>query len=76
MREDNRAIIRASSAASKAADYLLAFRDRELTEAPVSPPCFSILIFLQSKWCSHDRSCQPTFGAWYQSGLWFDRRMA
>ena len=40
MREDNRAIIRASSAASKAADYLLAFRDRELTEAPVSPPVF------------------------------------
>jgi antirestriction protein ArdC len=27
MREDNRAVIRAASAASKAADYLLAFRD-------------------------------------------------
>ena len=27
MREDNRAIIRAASAASKAADYLLSFRD-------------------------------------------------
>ena len=27
LREDNRAIIRAASAASKAADYLLAFRD-------------------------------------------------
>jgi antirestriction protein ArdC len=27
VREDNRAIIRAASAASKAADYLLAFRD-------------------------------------------------
>ena len=40
MRENNRAIIRASSAASKAADYLLAFRDRELTEDPVSPSVF------------------------------------
>ena len=30
MREDNRAIIRAASAASKAADYLLAFRDQNL----------------------------------------------
>jgi antirestriction protein ArdC len=30
LREDNRAIIRAASAASKVADYLLAFRDREL----------------------------------------------
>ncbi len=29
LREDNRAIIRAASAASKAADYLLAFRDAE-----------------------------------------------
>src|SRR5215467_13409902 len=27
LREDNRAIVRAASAASKAADYLLAFRD-------------------------------------------------
>lgn len=30
LREDNRAIIRVASAASKAADYLLAFRDRDL----------------------------------------------
>jgi antirestriction protein ArdC len=30
LREDNRAIIRAASAASKAADYLLAFRDAAL----------------------------------------------
>jgi antirestriction protein ArdC len=38
LREDNRAIIRAASAASKAADYLLAFRDRELGgEDPVAP---------------------------------------
>ena len=29
LREDNRAIIRAASAASKAADYLLAFRDAD-----------------------------------------------
>ena len=29
LREDNRAIIRAASAASKAADYLLAYRDRD-----------------------------------------------
>ena len=29
LRDDNRAIIRAASAASKAADYLLAFRDRD-----------------------------------------------
>jgi antirestriction protein ArdC len=29
MREDNRAVIRAASAASKAADYLLACRDGE-----------------------------------------------
>jgi antirestriction protein ArdC len=29
MRADNRAIIRAASAASKAADYLLAFRDAD-----------------------------------------------
>jgi Zincin-like metallopeptidase len=40
LHEDNRAIIRAASAASKAADYLLAFRDRELTEDPVAPPMF------------------------------------
>ena len=33
LREDNRAIIRAASAASKAADYLLAFRAGELTAA-------------------------------------------
>jgi len=31
LREDNRAIIRAASAASKAADYLLAFRDGDTT---------------------------------------------
>jgi antirestriction protein ArdC len=38
LREDNRAIIRAASAASKAADYLLAFRDREpVTEQPSAP---------------------------------------
>lgn len=29
LHEDNQAIIRAASAASKAADYLLAFRDRD-----------------------------------------------
>jgi antirestriction protein ArdC len=29
LREDPRAIVRAASAASKAADYLLAFRDRQ-----------------------------------------------
>jgi len=33
LREDNRAIIRAASAASKAADYLLAFRSAEQSEA-------------------------------------------
>jgi Zincin-like metallopeptidase len=33
LREDNRAIIRAASAASKAADYLLTFRIRDL-DAP------------------------------------------
>jgi antirestriction protein ArdC len=33
LREDNCAIIRAASAASKAADYLLAFRTSELPEA-------------------------------------------
>jgi antirestriction protein ArdC len=37
LREDNRAIIRAASAASKAADYLLAFRDRNDTADPVAP---------------------------------------
>jgi antirestriction protein ArdC len=31
--EDNRAIVRAASAASKAADYLLAFRDRPASSA-------------------------------------------
>jgi antirestriction protein ArdC len=36
LREDNRAIVRAASAASKAADYLLAFRDR--LPAPARPP--------------------------------------
>jgi antirestriction protein ArdC len=35
LREDNRAIVRAASAASKAADYLLAFRDR--LPAPARP---------------------------------------
>jgi hypothetical protein len=34
LREDNRAIIRAASAASKAADYLLAFRDVDLAKPP------------------------------------------
>jgi antirestriction protein ArdC len=34
LREDNRAIIRAASAASKAADYLLAFRDNDQSPAP------------------------------------------
>jgi len=34
MRADDRAIVRAASAASKAADYLLAFRDAAGTEAP------------------------------------------
>lgn len=39
--EDNRAIIRAASAASKAADYLLAFRDRDPgTADPVAPAVF------------------------------------
>jgi antirestriction protein ArdC len=33
LREDNRAIIRAASAASKAADYLLAFRDPAAADA-------------------------------------------
>jgi antirestriction protein ArdC len=40
LHEDNRAIIRAASAASKAADYLLAFRDRDdeaLVESPDVP---------------------------------------
>ncbi len=32
LREDNRAIVRAASAASKAADYLLAFRPHAATE--------------------------------------------
>jgi antirestriction protein ArdC len=38
LREDNRAIIRAASAASKAADYLLAFRDPvpETAEHPLA----------------------------------------
>jgi antirestriction protein ArdC len=36
MREDNRVIIRAASAASKAADYLLAFRDQD-TDLPADP---------------------------------------
>ena len=38
LREDNRAIIRAASAASKAADYLLAFRDCDPASQPVAPP--------------------------------------
>jgi hypothetical protein len=42
LREDNRAIIRAASAASKAADYLLAFRDREL-DAPAAANTVSAL---------------------------------
>jgi antirestriction protein ArdC len=37
LREDNRAIIRAASAASKAADYLLAFRENDLAAAPPLP---------------------------------------
>jgi antirestriction protein ArdC len=48
LREDNRAIIRAASAASKAADYLLAFRDHDLiAEDPVAAP-----IFLEPDRCS------------------------
>ena len=38
LREDNRAIIRAASAASKAADYLLAFRDRDPASESAAPP--------------------------------------
>jgi antirestriction protein ArdC len=38
LREDNRAVIRAASAASKAADYLLAFRDDDPASEPVAPP--------------------------------------
>jgi antirestriction protein ArdC len=38
LREDNRAIIRASSAASKAADYLLAFRDHDPVSETPAPP--------------------------------------
>jgi antirestriction protein ArdC len=38
LREDNRAIIRAASAASKAADYLLAFGDCDPAPQPVVPP--------------------------------------
>ena len=38
LREDNRAIIRAASAASKAADYLLAFRDCDPASEPATPP--------------------------------------
>ena len=37
LREDNRAIIRAASAASKAADYLLAFRDGEPAPEAAAP---------------------------------------
>jgi antirestriction protein ArdC len=37
LREDNRAIIRAASAASKAADYLLAFRDGDRANAASTP---------------------------------------
>jgi antirestriction protein ArdC len=38
LREDNRAIIRAASAASKAADYVLPFQDRDLgTADPLAP---------------------------------------
>ena len=37
LRQDNRAIIRAASAASKAADYLLAFRDGDLTFEAAAP---------------------------------------
>jgi antirestriction protein ArdC len=33
LREDNRAVVRAASAASKAADYLLAFAPSDLTAA-------------------------------------------
>jgi antirestriction protein ArdC len=38
LREDNRAIIRAASAASKAADYLLAFCDRNAAPNAVAEP--------------------------------------
>ena len=37
LREDNRTIIRAASAASKAADYLLAFRDRDPASQAAAP---------------------------------------
>ncbi|WP_051128765.1 zincin-like metallopeptidase domain-containing protein [Sphingomonas sp. MM-1] len=37
MRADDRAIVRAASAASKAADYLLAFRDAPGIEARSAP---------------------------------------
>ena len=37
LREDNRAIVRAASAASKAADYLLAFRPEPARAAAAAP---------------------------------------
>ena len=37
LREDNRAIIRAASAASKASDYLLAFRDVDPAPEATAP---------------------------------------
>lgn len=36
LREDNRAIFRAASAASKAADFLLALRDEAMTEGRIA----------------------------------------
>ena len=41
LREDNRAIIRAASAASKAADYLLAFRDRDPAPPAAAEPALA-----------------------------------
>jgi antirestriction protein ArdC len=41
LREDNRAIIRAASAASKAADYLLAFRDRDPAPNTAAAPALA-----------------------------------
>ena len=38
LREDDRAIVRAASAASKAADYLLAFRPSAVAEISLPPP--------------------------------------
>lgn len=68
LREDDHAIVRAASAASKAADYLLAFRPDPLQPLDaISRP---------TSWTSDDSSSQPNFRKDYLNAIQTKNRLA